>query len=192
MRRWPSWCSQPRGATRRQRCGGSAGASAVWSVLWPSAASAPARGWSGGCCAAWGFNLQANSKIREGTHHPDRNAQFEYINAQVQAFQAAGQLTISVDTKKELVGDFKNAGRELRPKGQPEPVRVHDCVLPELGKVVPYGVYAIAPTQAGSTSVSPATPQPLPSRAFGASGTSSASPATPGHRDCSEIRRICA
>jgi hypothetical protein len=92
-----------------------------------------------------GFSLQANSKTREGTHPPDRNAQFEPINAQVQAFQAAGQPAISVDTKKkELVGDFKNAGRELRRKGQPEPVRVHDFALPDLGKVAPYGVDDIA------------------------------------------------
>jgi DDE family transposase len=92
-----------------------------------------------------GFSLQANSKTREGASHPDRNAQFEHINAQVTAFQAAGEPAISVDTKKkELVGDFKNGGRELRPKGQPEPVRVHDFVIPELGKAVPYGVYDIA------------------------------------------------
>jgi hypothetical protein len=92
-----------------------------------------------------GFSLQANRKTREGTSHPDRNAQFEHINAQINAFQAAGQPTISVDTKKkELVGDFKNGGRELRPKGDPEPVRVHDFMLPELGKVAPYGVYDIA------------------------------------------------
>jgi Rhodopirellula transposase DDE domain len=92
-----------------------------------------------------GFSLQANSKTREGTSHPDRNDQFEHINAQVAAFQAAGEPAISVDTKKkELVGDFKNGGRELRPKSQPEPVRVHDFVIPELGKVVPYGVYDIA------------------------------------------------
>ena len=92
-----------------------------------------------------GFSLQANSKTREGASHPDRNAQFEHINAEVLAFQAAGQPAISVDTKKkELVGDFKNAGRELRPKGQPEPVRVHDFVIPELGKVAPYGIYDIA------------------------------------------------
>ncbi len=92
-----------------------------------------------------GFSLQANRKIREGTNHPDCNAQFEYINARINAFQAAGQPTISVDTKKkELVGDFKNGGRELRPKGDPEPVRVHDFVIPELGKVAPYGVYDIA------------------------------------------------
>lgn len=92
-----------------------------------------------------GFSLQANRKTREGTNHPDRNAQFEYINAQINAFQAAGQPAISVDTKKkELVGDFKNGGRELRPKGDPEAVRVHDFVIPELGKVSPYGVYDIA------------------------------------------------
>jgi hypothetical protein len=92
-----------------------------------------------------GFSLQANRKTREGISHPDRNAQFEHINALINAFQAAGQPTISVDTKKkELVGDFKNGGRELRPKGEPEPVRVHDFMLPELGKVAPYGVYDIA------------------------------------------------
>jgi len=92
-----------------------------------------------------GFSLQANAKTREGASHPDRNAQFEHINAEVMAFQAVGEPAISVDTKKkELVGDFKNGGRELRPKGQPEPVRVHDFVIPELGKAVPYGVYDIA------------------------------------------------
>jgi hypothetical protein len=91
------------------------------------------------------FSLQANSKTREGASHPDRNAQFEHINAEVKAFQAAGQPVISVDTKKkELVGDFKNGGRELRPKGQPEPVRVHDFAIPELGKAVPYGIYDVA------------------------------------------------
>ena len=92
-----------------------------------------------------GFSLQANAKTREGSSHPDRNAQFEHINAEVKAFQAAGEPVISVDTKKkEPVGDFKNGGRELRPKGQPEPVRVHDFVIPELGKVAPYGVYDVA------------------------------------------------
>jgi len=92
-----------------------------------------------------GFSLQANSKTREGSNHPDRNAQFEYINERINAFQAAGQPTISVDTKKkELVGDFKNGGRELRPKGDPVPVRVHDFAIPGLGKVAPYGVYDIA------------------------------------------------
>ena len=95
-----------------------------------------------------GYSLQANRKTREGTAHPDRNAQFEHINAEVQAFQSAGQPVISVDTKKkELVGDFKNGGRELRPQGEPEPVRVHDFVIPELGKVAPYGVYDVADNQ---------------------------------------------
>jgi Rhodopirellula transposase DDE domain len=92
-----------------------------------------------------GFSLQANSKTREGTSHPDRDAQFDNINARVKAWQTAGQPAISVDTKKkELVGDFKNGGRELRPKGQPEAVRVHDFARPDLGKVAPYGVYDIA------------------------------------------------
>jgi hypothetical protein len=91
------------------------------------------------------FSLQANCKTREGASHTDRNAQFELINAKVKAFQAAGQPAISVDTKKkELVGDFKNGGRELRPKGQPEPVRVHDFAIPELGKAVPYGIYDVS------------------------------------------------
>ena len=91
------------------------------------------------------FSLQANCKTREGANHPDRNAQFEHINAEVKAFQAAGQPVISVDTKKkELVGDFKNGGRELRPKGQPEPVRVHDFAIPGLGKAVPYGIYDVS------------------------------------------------
>ncbi len=91
-----------------------------------------------------GFSLQANRKTREGASHPDRNAQFEHINEKIKQFQAAGQPAISVDTKKkELVGDFKNGGRELRPQGDPEPVRVHDFKIPELGKVAPYGVYDI-------------------------------------------------
>ena len=95
--------------------------------------------------AKLGFSLQGNRKTREGAQHPDRNAQFEHINAAVQTFQASGEPVISVDTKKkELVGDFKNGGRELCPKGHPEPVRVHDFAIPELGKAVPYGVYDIA------------------------------------------------
>ncbi len=91
-----------------------------------------------------GYSLQSNRKTREGARHPDRDAQFGYINTKVTAALAACQPAISVDTKKkELVGDFKNAGRELRPKGQPEPVRVHDFLIPELGRAVPYGVYDI-------------------------------------------------
>ena len=92
-----------------------------------------------------GYSLQANRKTREGTNHPDRNAQFGYINRKVKQALAALEPAISVDTKKkELVGDFKNGGREYRPKGQPEPVRVHDFIIPELGRAAPYGVYDIA------------------------------------------------
>jgi Rhodopirellula transposase DDE domain len=92
-----------------------------------------------------GYSLQANRKMREGSSHPDRDAQFCYINERVTAALAAGEPAISVDTKKkELVGDFKNGGREWRPKGAPEDVRVHDFVIPELGRAVPYGVYDIA------------------------------------------------
>ncbi len=90
------------------------------------------------------YSLQSNRKTREGTANLDRDAQFGTINTQVKAALATGQPAISVDTKKkELVGDFKNAGRELRPKGHPEPVRVHDFKIPELGRAVPYGVYDI-------------------------------------------------
>jgi hypothetical protein len=91
-----------------------------------------------------GYSLQANRKMREGSNHPDRDAQFGYINEGVTAALAAGEPAISVDTKKkELIGDFKNGGREWRPKGAPEEVRVHDFVIPELGRAVPYGVYDI-------------------------------------------------
>jgi hypothetical protein len=95
-----------------------------------------------------GYSLQANRKTREGSSHPDRNAQFEYINAQVAALQRRGQPVVSVDTKKkELVGDFKNGGREWQPAGQPEEVRVHDFQDKELGKAIPYGVYDITNNQ---------------------------------------------
>ena len=91
------------------------------------------------------YRLQANRKTREGASHPDRDGQFRYINDQVKAALAAGEPAISVDTKKkELVGDFRNGGREWRPKSSPEHVRVHDFVIPELGRAVPYGVYDIA------------------------------------------------
>jgi len=91
------------------------------------------------------YSLQSNRKTREGSDHPDRDAQFHYISDRVKAALAAGEPAISVDTKKkELVGDFKNAGREWRPQGSPEEVRVHDFVIPELGRAAPYGVYDIA------------------------------------------------
>ncbi len=88
------------------------------------------------------YHLQANRKTREGAGHPDRDAQFHHINRKVQSFHRRGQPAISVDTKKrELVGDFKNPGREWRPQGHPQPVRVHDFRDPELGVAIPYGVY---------------------------------------------------
>ena len=91
------------------------------------------------------YSCQANRKTREGSNHPDRDAQFQHINMTVKAAIAAGEPAISVDTKKkELVGDFKNNGRELRRHGDPEKVRVHDFKIPELGRVAPYGVYDIA------------------------------------------------
>jgi len=91
---------------------------------------------------AVGYSLQANRKTREGKDHPDRNAQFEYISQQVQRVQKRGQPVVSVDTKKkELVGDFKNGGREWQPQGTPEEVRCKDFKDKQLGKVAPYGVY---------------------------------------------------
>ena len=91
-----------------------------------------------------GYSLQSNRKTREGKSHPDRNAQFEYINEQAQRFQRRRQPVVSVDAKKkELVGDFKNAGREWRRRGKPEEVRVHDFIDPDLGKAIPYGVYDV-------------------------------------------------
>jgi len=94
------------------------------------------------------YSLQANRKTREGSHHPDRDAQFGYINDMVARFQDEGQPVISVDTKKkELIGDFKNPGREWRPKGSPERVRVHDFLIPEQGKAIPYGVYDLTRNQ---------------------------------------------
>lgn len=92
-----------------------------------------------------GFSLQANAKTREGHQHPDRDAQFQHINDVIGRFRRCRQPAISVDTKKkELVGDFKNPGRELRRNGRPEKVRVHDFVIPDKGRAVPYGVYDIA------------------------------------------------
>ena len=95
--------------------------------------------------AAEGYSLQANVKIREGGGHADRDAQFEHINERIKHCQRSGNPVISVDTKKkELVGDFKNSGREWHAKGQPTAVRVHDFVIPELGRANPYGVYDLS------------------------------------------------
>ena len=92
-----------------------------------------------------GYSLQSNRKMREGSSHPDRNAQFEYINRQVIAFQKQKQPVISVDTKKkELVGEFKNPGAEWQRKGQPQEVNMHDFPDKKMGKAIPYGVYDLA------------------------------------------------
>lgn len=105
-----------------------------------------------------GFSRQVNRKADEGSHHPDRvvpkarfqrDAQFEHINAKVVAAQARGEPVVSVDTKKkELIGNYKNAGSDYRPQGQPARVNVHDFPDKELGKAVPYGVYDVAANEA--------------------------------------------
>ena len=100
-----------------------------------------------------GFSRQSNRKANEGSSHPDRNAQFDHINAKVVAAQARQQPVISVDTKKkELIGNFKNGGTDYRPKGDPRRVNVHDFEDKKLGKVVPYGVYDVT-ANAGLVSV---------------------------------------
>ena len=102
---------------------------------------------------AEGFRLQASAKTLEGKQHPDRDAQFRYINGQVKEHQDAGDPVISVDTKKkELVGEFKNAGREWRPEGEPAAARTHDFPGDSAGKAVPYGVYDLT-ADAGWVSV---------------------------------------
>jgi hypothetical protein len=95
-----------------------------------------------------GYSLQSNRKRKEGADHPDRDAQFLYISNRAKGFQRRGEPVISVDTKKkELIGEFRNAGREWSPKGNPEEVNIHDFADKELGKVVPYGVYDIFQNQ---------------------------------------------
>ena len=97
------------------------------------------------CLRELGYSLQANRKTREGSEHMDRNAQFQYLNDQATAFLKANEPVVSVDTKKkELVGNYKNNGREWRPRGVPEVVNVHDFIDPKLGRAVPCGVYDIA------------------------------------------------
>lgn len=106
----------------------------------------PVSPWTvGGLLRADGYSLQSNRKTKEGASHPDRNAQFEYINEQVQRFQQRGEPVISVDTKKkELVGLYKNAGRDWRPQGEPDEVKVYDFIDKDLGKEIPYGVYDVS------------------------------------------------
>jgi Rhodopirellula transposase DDE domain len=99
------------------------------------------------------YSRQVNRKTKEGSSHPDRNAQFEHINEQAISFQAGNQPVVSVDTKKkELIGDYKNPGSDYRPQGCPDEVKVHDFADKELGKAIPYGVYDIA-SNAGWVSV---------------------------------------
>jgi Rhodopirellula transposase DDE domain len=106
----------------------------------------PIGAWTvGALLRAAGYSLQSNRKTKEGAAHPDRNAQFEHINTMVKRLQRRAQPVISVDTKKkELVGQFKNGGREWQPKGEPEEVDVHDFPDPDLGKVIPYGVFDLS------------------------------------------------
>src|SRR5258708_11575889 len=105
---------------------------------------------TGGCCLEeMGYTLQANVKTREGPQHPNRDAQFRYLNRQVKAFRRTGDPMISVDTKKkELVGAFKNAGRRWLPQGKPDEVTVHDFPHFGKGKAIPSGAYDIAPNRA--------------------------------------------
>lgn len=119
-----------------------------------------------------GFSLQANAKTIEGGQHLDRDAQFSYLNERVREHQDSGDSVISVDAKKkELVGTFKNAGREWQPKGQPEDTNVHDFMDKELGKAIPYGVYDVAADSAwvsvGTDHDTPSSPW-LPSEPGGA------------------------
>jgi len=95
-----------------------------------------------------GYSLQANAKTLEGNRHPDRNAQFEYVNAQTKSFLEQGLPVISVDTKKkELVGNFSNRGREWQPKEEPQKTLIHDFPDKELGKIIPYGIYDVGRNQ---------------------------------------------
>src|SRR6266850_1134892 len=139
------WSSQRREAIRNRRCCGlprafasSAKACATWAIRLAGRSSANS-------CTGSITACKPTARPARRSHNPDRDAQFHYINDRVKEALAAGEPAISVDTKKkELVGDFKNAGREWRPKGSPEEVRVHDFVIPELGRAAPYGVYDIA------------------------------------------------
>jgi hypothetical protein len=134
---------------------------------------------------AAGYSLQGNRKTKEGDSHPDRDGQYAYINTQVAAALAEQQPAISVDTKKkELVGDFRNNGREYRPQGNPEEVRVHDFLIRELGRAIPYGVYDLA---ANSGWVSIGVDRDTAAFAVNTSGSGGSRPVgrvTPTRRDC--------
>src|SRR4051794_26660832 len=142
------WSQRVRAATRSRCCCGPPGACGILPRNCARSATRCISTTVARLLRLLGYSLQANVKTREGASHPDRDAQFAHINAVVRAALAAGEPVISVDTKKkEPVGDFKNAGREWRPKGEPELVRVHDFKDKQLGKAIPDGVYDIAANQ---------------------------------------------
>ena len=119
-----------------------------------------------------GFSLQSNVKTLEGAQHPDRDAQFRYISTQAEEFLAAGDPVISVDAKKkEKVGQFKQAGRTWRPKGQPEKTNVHDFLDKDKGKVTPYGIYDIGANSGWVASAPTTTPPSSPSTRSARGGT---------------------
>ena len=140
--RWRSWSIRPRAATRWGRCAWTCSSAALLARELQAAGQQVSERSVNRLLHELGYSLQANRKTLEGRQHPDRDAQFNHINRQVKAFQRQRQPVVSVDTKKkELVGPFKNAGREWRPRGDPERVRVHDFPDSALGKAIPYGVY---------------------------------------------------
>ena len=127
-----------------------------------------------------GFSLQGNAKVTEGRQHEDRDAQFAYLNQILTDHTGQGQPVVSVDTKKkELVGDFKNNGREYQPLGRPERVQVHDFPDKVLGKAIPYGIYDVSANTGWVASVSTTTPPRSPCRPCADGGTPSAEPDTP-------------
>ena len=146
-RHWRRWSIRQLAAIPTRRCVGPARAPTRSRGLTKQGPPVSART-VGRLLRAAGYSLQGNRKTKEGGSHPDRNAQFEHINDTVKRFQRRRQPVISVDTKKkELVGDFKNGGREWRPHGAPDEVRVHDFLDKKLGKAIPYGVYDLTHNQ---------------------------------------------
>ena len=145
-RRWKGWSIRRRAATRRGPLRWTCSSAARLSRELQEAGHRVSERSVNRLLHALGYSLQANRKTLEGKQHPDRDAQFNHINRRVRAFQRRRQPVVSVDTKKkELVGPFENAGREWRPRGHPEPVRVHDFPDKALGKAIPYGVYDLIP-----------------------------------------------
>ena len=132
-----------------------------------------------------GYSLQAPSKQKEGTDHPDRDAQFQYLNGAIAAFAKTDDPAISVDTKKkELVGEYDNKGRQWQPKGEPVEVLDHDFVNPEMGKAVPMGSTTSPTTRAGSQSARTPTPPPSPSSRSADGGSTWAPNGSPRPSGC--------